>query len=513
MGAMDEMSDIQRYFADKSVLVTGATGFLGKVLVERILRTCDVKTLYLTVRPKKNKGAQQRVKEYFDNPVFEKLRDEKDDFLRKVKVVVADFQLPNLGMGQHDREMLKEEIDVVLLTAATTRFDESLKIAVHTNLRSTKDMLKLCMESKHLLSVVYVSTAYANCIEPELQEKFYKPPVQNTELLTMVDALNDETLDVCGSAILKSWPNNYVFTKLVAEECIKTMGNKLPISIVRPSIITSTLRDPVPGWNDSYLGATGIFVGVSLGVIRTHHCNFDKVSDIVPVDYVANCILAAAAQNRVQTNDVQSSYRKISNCDDIPIYNCVTSNRNPTTWRDCFKYGIHYAGQFPVSSQLWHVVFLPTSSKHLFLVLNFLLHTVPAYIVDFFAVLFGKKPEFVKGSQKIGKLLNVLSYFSIRDWSFHDTNTRKLWNGLNKTDQSLYLFDVDMIDWNSYFKDFAIGGRKYLIKENINTIPEAKAKRLKLAIVHYSLIVFLSLILFQVVSWTCSSIYNTVLKT
>lgn len=57
-------SRMAEYYAGKSVLITGATGFMGKVLVEKLLRSCpEVKALYLLVRPKAGQSMQQRVSE------------------------------------------------------------------------------------------------------------------------------------------------------------------------------------------------------------------------------------------------------------------------------------------------------------------------------------------------------------------------------------------------------------------------------------------------------------------
>lgn len=56
------MASIAEYYAGKSVLITGGTGFMGKVLVEKLLRSCpEVKALYLLVRPKAGQSMQQRV--------------------------------------------------------------------------------------------------------------------------------------------------------------------------------------------------------------------------------------------------------------------------------------------------------------------------------------------------------------------------------------------------------------------------------------------------------------------
>lgn len=54
-------------FKDKTLLVSGGTGFMGKVFVEKILRTCpSVKRIYLLIRTKKGRSAQDRLKDVFN---------------------------------------------------------------------------------------------------------------------------------------------------------------------------------------------------------------------------------------------------------------------------------------------------------------------------------------------------------------------------------------------------------------------------------------------------------------
>jgi thioester reductase-like protein len=61
---------VKGYYSKKSIFITGATGFMGKVLVEKILRSCpDVHTLYLLMRPKKGKTLKQRLEAFLDAPV------------------------------------------------------------------------------------------------------------------------------------------------------------------------------------------------------------------------------------------------------------------------------------------------------------------------------------------------------------------------------------------------------------------------------------------------------------
>lgn len=60
--AGSSMASVAEYYAGKNVLITGATGFMGKVLVEKLLRSCpEVKALYILVRPKAGQSMQQRV--------------------------------------------------------------------------------------------------------------------------------------------------------------------------------------------------------------------------------------------------------------------------------------------------------------------------------------------------------------------------------------------------------------------------------------------------------------------
>jgi fatty acyl-CoA reductase len=61
---------IREFFAGRTVLITGGTGFLGAVLLEKLLRACpEVATVYLLVRPKRLCDVRNRVTTLFDSPV------------------------------------------------------------------------------------------------------------------------------------------------------------------------------------------------------------------------------------------------------------------------------------------------------------------------------------------------------------------------------------------------------------------------------------------------------------
>uniref|UniRef100_T1DQ78 Fatty acyl-CoA reductase n=1 Tax=Anopheles aquasalis TaxID=42839 RepID=T1DQ78_ANOAQ len=67
------MSSISAFYRDKVVFVTGGTGFIGKIVVEKLLRTCEVKEVILMVREKKNTQPEQRIKTLCSSPIFERL--------------------------------------------------------------------------------------------------------------------------------------------------------------------------------------------------------------------------------------------------------------------------------------------------------------------------------------------------------------------------------------------------------------------------------------------------------
>ncbi len=69
------MTNIQDFYAGRSIFITGATGFMGKVLVEKLLRSCpSIKTLYLLVRPKKGVDCAARIEQLLDSEVRSEIR-------------------------------------------------------------------------------------------------------------------------------------------------------------------------------------------------------------------------------------------------------------------------------------------------------------------------------------------------------------------------------------------------------------------------------------------------------
>lgn len=55
---------IQEFFRGRNVFITGATGFMGKVLIEKLVRSCpDIGKICILIRQKRGKDIDTRVKE------------------------------------------------------------------------------------------------------------------------------------------------------------------------------------------------------------------------------------------------------------------------------------------------------------------------------------------------------------------------------------------------------------------------------------------------------------------
>lgn len=105
------LTPIQQFYSNSKILITGATGFFGKILLEKLLRSCpDISTIYILIRQKKGKDSKTRAKEILDDVVFHRLKEERPIFGDIVIGIEGDCSLPNLGLTLQDSEILKNEV-------------------------------------------------------------------------------------------------------------------------------------------------------------------------------------------------------------------------------------------------------------------------------------------------------------------------------------------------------------------------------------------------------------------
>lgn len=69
-GNMSELTEIQSFYKGKNIFVTGGTGLMGKVLIEKLLYSCsDINKIYVLIRPKRGRSPETRMDEVFKLPV------------------------------------------------------------------------------------------------------------------------------------------------------------------------------------------------------------------------------------------------------------------------------------------------------------------------------------------------------------------------------------------------------------------------------------------------------------
>ncbi|KAJ9587815.1 hypothetical protein L9F63_018739 [Diploptera punctata] len=490
------MSGIQESFRGSTILVTGATGFLGQLMVEKLLRTCsNLDMIYVLVRPKKGKNEEDRLKQIFDGHLFEPLKKLRPDFLSKVRLICGDCRNPCLGLSAEDVNLLKQKLNFIFHIAATVRFDQHIHTAYDINVGATVDLIQIAKEAQNLKAFVHISTAYSNCPRKVIDECFYEPSMRWRELRQLVDSLDDESLSALTPLIIDKWPNTYSFTKCLAEDAIRDLGKDLPIAIVRPSVVVSTAKEPLSNWINNVYGAGGVAAGAAVGLIRVMRADEKNVMDIVPADYVINSSIAAAWE-------VTSSRPS-----DPIILNYVSSTQRPITFGQYMK-DLKCTMYVPALFCMWYYFLTLESQRLVYNVYSFFLHTIPALIADFIAVVLRKQPRLIKGYMKVHKFIDVIAYFAVQEWSFNNNNVQTLWKKLSEEDKKLFNFDISGLEWDVFLFHMLRGVRLYTIGETFETLEKAKAHYFRLKVIHFSVVYAVQLLLlwttYQLLKYTYS---------
>lgn len=72
--------------------------------------------------------------------------------------------------------------------------------------------------------------------------------------------------------------------------------------------------------------------------------------------------------------------------------------------------------------------------------------------------------------------MEVLDYFTTKKWTFTNDHVRNLVEKLDSKDRSLFNMDMKDIVWDTYFQYYIRGIRLYLIKDPMDTLPQARIK-------------------------------------
>jgi thioester reductase-like protein len=349
---------VRRALAGKHVMLIGVTGFIGKVwLANTLLELPEVARIYLLVRRQKSTTAQRRFEKIVEespvfDPLFEKYGAGLGEYLReKVEVIEGDVTKPGLGLNSETARRLQRNLDLVVNSSGLTDFNPDLRDALTSNTDATIKIVEFLRGTAHA-GLLHLSTCYvAGERDGRVTEKLipnYTPrrvPGFDAEqewrsLHEVIEragaqAEGDEVtaglrsqslakehaakglqgaalenqirknrirwlktyLTEAGTRRAKElgWPNTYTLTKSLAESLIVKHGAGLPIAVVRPAIVETSVAKPFLGWNE------GINTSASLSYLlgtyfRQLPSNESKRLDIIPVDDVcAGMTLIAAA--------------------------------------------------------------------------------------------------------------------------------------------------------------------------------------------------------------------------
>jgi thioester reductase-like protein len=225
-----------------AVLLTGATGFVGREILSRFLER-DRRHVFALVRAENDHEAAGRL------PAHERLT-----------AVAGDIERQDLGLAGESAEWLRREVTTVLHCTASVSFDMPLEESRSVNVGGTRRMLDFARSCTRLERFSYVSTAYV-AGEPG-------------------GLFREDEL-----AVGQSFRNPYERSKFEAELALRSEGADLPLQILRPSIIVG---DSSTGRTSSFNVLYGPLKAFARGAIPAIPARRDSPVDIVPVDYVAD---------------------------------------------------------------------------------------------------------------------------------------------------------------------------------------------------------------------------------
>ena len=114
-----------------NIVITGTTGFLGKVVLLDILNNIDINKIFLLIRDNENMNANERFNNIINNKF---LFDYFKKYLNKITILSSDITLDNLKLSLENINLLKESnINLFINVAANINFNDPIKIAYNNN--------------------------------------------------------------------------------------------------------------------------------------------------------------------------------------------------------------------------------------------------------------------------------------------------------------------------------------------------------------------------------------------
>ena len=515
---------LQERYAGQRILLTGATGMLGKSVLEKILRDLpSVEKVYLLVRPRRSVDAIERVDwEIIRSPVFDRLRSQWQSHFHarmssKVEAVAGDLALKHLGLDDAAYEKLAGEVTMIINCGATCSFREEFDRALQVNALGARRILKLAQDAGNV-PLVHVSTAYVYETTYELSPERVIPLGHTLRTLKgglaaefSLDEEIDQMLARCAAlraatflerpdhspgengravpvivqtrgrsrrnlsnraaiaygtevAIEHGWRDAYQFSKSLAEQLLARDRGSVPLSIVRPSIIEGTIAEPVPGWFDKIRMFHPIAIEYGHGNLREFAGYADTKLDLVPCDLVTNLTLASAPP------DDPTHFE---------VYQIATAQRNPVTFGDMstFVREAYKRGGGELAPPNWKDRRFKWTPPRVFSGRLERARRLLKLLRRLLSWLGLKGPARraavrLRGLSRLKEFVDVYGFYVERSPEFDTDNSGALLKALAPVDSDRFSWDIDVIAWRDYVVNAWLPG---LVK--VAGDPRASAQR------------------------------------
>ena len=511
------MIKISEFFQGKTVLITGATGFVGQPLVAKILTsTPTVKKIYLVIRDGvasngSIKTAQERLEtEFFNSSVFAQLRqiygnDFEDWIGQKVAAVSGNLSQKKLGISEDWYAKLVQEVQIFINSAAIVQFDAPIDDAASINVLSVQHAVRFARQCKDA-TFVHISTAYSCGDRSDLiPEELHLPYADLAKKLNNTEYPTPETLEAeiegmieigrqirekirqtenssqhvrtntekstnkriedhlieagRNHALKRGWHDIYTYTKALGEEVVSKMRGDLPVAIIRPSIIESSLEEPSPGWLAGLRMADPLIIGFGKGRLPDFPATPSITLDVIPVDIVVNATLAATAQ----------SYEKGG----LEVYHVSSGYTNPLSFQRLHDLTVEYFRKHPMLDKgtpipvsAWKFPSKEKFSKEFAGKLRYL--SVFSWFLKKIPTKWASKRNrrIVILQNAIERLLyyaDIYGPYANLNFNFEVRKAPELHQSLSPEEQNAYNFDPARIDWAYYMQQIHIPGIKHHI--------------------------------------------------
>lgn len=464
---------IPEELSGKHIFVTGASGFMGKVLVEKLLRSCpEIGCIYLLMRPKKGVSVRERLRAMLDVPLFEPLLSKHPEVVSKLRVVSGDCSELRLGLSAEDEAVLVRNVSYVFHMAATVRFDDPICQAIMINTRSTREVVELSKKMTKLKVLQYVSTTYTFTNEPILKEQHYDAHLDWKTIIKLAETEDEYTLFSLTHKILGFQPNTYTFTKALAENIINDARHDIPVIIFRPAVVLSSMQEPMPGWLDNFNGPFGIWAASLKGILR--YCFVDKnvALSFTPVDWAIKGMIACAVVRATNPQVVRSDPQQLAvmnMCLDVVKETFSDQLRFAMENLELASYPVRYPGK-PVLTHCYPYFWLGT----IFTQLPY------GLLLDVLLRLAGQKPRLISMYRKIFLASNALSYFMLNEFPISTGKMHQVDKAMHPDDRLQFELIIDPnFDFSPYKIAVIKGAFKYVLGES-PTVEESKARIKKL---------------------------------